>query len=215
MEVVDESAGPAAAGGGGGGGGGGAAAAAAAPPAKTDLSNPDFLSKSKEAAQIANQVLQGVLSQVAAGKDIADLCDFGDALVAQLTGQVHKSKKLEKGVAFPTCVSVNECVGHFSPFKSESRPLADGDVVKMCVARLPPCAACCAAGAPGAAAHAPRPRRPNGAAVSLARSLARLLARSANSTARRFRPLARSLAPTSFPSPARCRAATWACTWTG
>jgi curved DNA binding protein len=182
MEVVEESAGPAAAG--GGGGGGAAAAAAAAPPAKTDLSNPDFLSKSKEAAQIANQVLQGVLSQVAAGKDIADLCDFGDALVAQLTGQVHKSKKLEKGVAFPTCVSVNECVGHFSPFKSESRPLADGDVVKMCVARLPPCAACCAAGAPGAAAHAPRPRRPNGAAVSLARSLARLLARSANSTAR-------------------------------
>ena len=124
--MVDES-GPAAA------GGGAAAPAAAAPPAKTDLSNPDFLSKSKEAAQIANQVLQGVLSQVAAGKDIADLCDFGDALVAQLTGQVHKSKKLEKGVAFPTCVSVNECVGHFSPFKSESRPLADGDVVKMCV----------------------------------------------------------------------------------
>ena len=85
----------------------------------------------REAAAIANQVLQGVLSQIAAGKDVADLCDFGDALIAQLCGQVHKTKKLEKGIAFPTCVSVNECVGHFSPLKSESRVLADGDVVKV------------------------------------------------------------------------------------
>ena len=85
----------------------------------------------REAAAIANQVLQGVLSQIAAGEDVADLCDFGDALIAQLCGQVHKTKKLEKGIAFPTCVSVNECVGHFSPLKSESRVLADGDVVKV------------------------------------------------------------------------------------
>jgi curved DNA binding protein len=154
---IDDASGPAAAGGGG---------AAAAAPAKTDLSNPDFLSKSKEAAQIANQVLQGVLSQVAAGKDIADLCDFGDALVAQLTGQVHKSKKLEKGVAFPTCISVNECVGHFSPFKSESRPLAEGDVVKMCVAARR------RAGARGA----PRLASPRLASPRLASRLARALA---------------------------------------
>lgn len=72
-----------------------------------------------------------MLSQVAVGKDVAELCDFGDALIAQLVGAVHKTKKLEKGVAFPTCVSVNECVGHFSPLKSESRVLAEGDVVKV------------------------------------------------------------------------------------
>jgi curved DNA binding protein len=89
------------------------------------------LSPCREAAAIANQVLQGVLSQLAPGKDVSELCDFGDALIAQLTGQVHKTKKLEKGVAFPTCVSVNECVGQFSPLKSESRVLAEGDVVKV------------------------------------------------------------------------------------
>ena len=125
---VDESSVAGGGGVGGVGGGGGAGAAAAKP---TDLSNADYLSKTKEAAAIANQVLQGVLSQVAPGKDVAELCDFGDALIEQLAGQVHKTKKLEKGVAFPTCVSVNECVGHFSPLKSESKALAEGDVVKV------------------------------------------------------------------------------------
>ena len=120
---------------------GGARAFLAAPTRRSVLTSaprggPPFLRSPpsacrREAAAIANQVLQGVLSQIAAGKDVADLCDFGDALIAQLCGQVHKTKKLEKGIAFPTCVSVNECVGHFSPLKSESRVLADGDVVKV------------------------------------------------------------------------------------
>jgi methionine aminopeptidase len=42
-----------------------------------------------------------------------------------------KSKVTEKGIAFPTCISVNAICGHFSPLKDESRKLEDGDVVKM------------------------------------------------------------------------------------
>jgi len=34
-------------------------------------------------------------------------------------------------VAFPTCVSVNELLGHFSPLKGESRTLKAGDVAKI------------------------------------------------------------------------------------
>lgn len=38
------------------------------------------------------------------------------------------------GIAFPTCVSVNNCICHFSPLKSDpDKELADGDVVKMWV----------------------------------------------------------------------------------
>lgn len=38
------------------------------------------------------------------------------------------------GIAFPTCVSVNNCICHFSPLKSDpDKELADGDVVKMLV----------------------------------------------------------------------------------
>jgi len=42
-----------------------------------------------------------------------------------------KSKKLERGVAFPTCVSVNHVMGHYSPMKDESTTLAEGDVAKI------------------------------------------------------------------------------------
>lgn len=47
--------------------------------------------------------------------------------------QVFKGKKIEKGIAFPTCISTNNCCGHYSPLKEDSSDLKDGDVCKMCV----------------------------------------------------------------------------------
>lgn len=39
---------------------------------------------------------------------------------------------MRKGVAFPTCVSVNHVICHFSPLKSDPDViLSDGDVVKV------------------------------------------------------------------------------------
>lgn len=38
---------------------------------------------------------------------------------------------MEKGIAFPTCISVNNVVGHFSPLKSEDSNLKEGDVAKI------------------------------------------------------------------------------------
>lgn len=38
---------------------------------------------------------------------------------------------MAKGVAFPTCISKNETVGHYSPLKLETEVLKGGDVVKM------------------------------------------------------------------------------------
>jgi hypothetical protein len=48
----------------------------------------------------------------------------------------YKGKKVEKGIAFPTCLSLNNCCGHFSPLKEDSIDLKEGDVVKMCVCSL-------------------------------------------------------------------------------
>lgn len=42
-----------------------------------------------------------------------------------------KSKKLERGIAFPTCVSVNNIFGHFSPLPDETVKLEEGDVAKI------------------------------------------------------------------------------------
>lgn len=39
---------------------------------------------------------------------------------------------MKKGLAFPTCVSVNHCICHFSPLRSEQdQQLNAGDMVKV------------------------------------------------------------------------------------
>lgn len=42
-----------------------------------------------------------------------------------------KAKKLERGIAFPTCISVNHVFGHFSPMSDESQKLDEGDLAKI------------------------------------------------------------------------------------
>ena len=55
-------------------------------------------------------------------------------LVDETVKVFKKEKELKKGVAFPTCLSVNNCICHFSPLVSDTDvELKDGDVVKMCV----------------------------------------------------------------------------------
>ena len=54
-------------------------------------------------------------------------------MIAEKLASVYKGKKVEKGLAFPTCVSLNNCCGHFSPLKEDSIELKAGDVCKMCV----------------------------------------------------------------------------------
>lgn len=58
-------------------------------------------------------------------------CALGDTLIERQCQAVFKSKKIEKGVAFPTCISVNEYVCHYSPLESESRTLEEGDIIKI------------------------------------------------------------------------------------
>lgn len=43
-----------------------------------------------------------------------------------------KEKEIKKGIAFPTSVSVNNCICHFSPTKNDpDHELKEGDVVKI------------------------------------------------------------------------------------
>jgi len=63
------------------------------------------------------------LSLLKAGADIYTVCQTVDALIEseiQKTFNSKKTKNLERGIAFPTCVSVNNVVGHFSPLADES-----------------------------------------------------------------------------------------------
>mmetsp|Transcript_23913 Transcript_23913/g.75785 ORF Transcript_23913/g.75785 Transcript_23913/m.75785 type:complete len:393 (-) Transcript_23913:176-1354(-) len=101
----------------------------------SDLSNPDVTTKYRAAGDIINKALQKVVEACVVDADIATLCEMGDKIMEEEVGKIfnkkEKGRKVEKGIAFPTCVSVNELIGHFSPMKGESRQLKAGDVAKV------------------------------------------------------------------------------------
>jgi methionine aminopeptidase len=101
---------------------------------ETFETSPILLNKYQSAARLSNEALKYVISLCVPGADIAEICSKGDKKIEEDVGKEYSSKKCkvkEKGIAFPTCLSVNEVCGHFSPLKDESKKLADGDLVKM------------------------------------------------------------------------------------
>mmetsp|Transcript_40461 Transcript_40461/g.89906 ORF Transcript_40461/g.89906 Transcript_40461/m.89906 type:complete len:391 (+) Transcript_40461:54-1226(+) len=100
-------------------------------PAELDLSNSDVVTKYKAAAEIANKAIAAVIAEVKDGAKVVDLCNCGDNLINKEVEKIFKGKLIEKGVAFPTCVSVNSTVGHFSPASDDTTTVKDGDIVKI------------------------------------------------------------------------------------
>jgi len=97
-----------------------------------DLSSPEVVDKYKTAAEIANRVMTTLLEAATVGSSIVELCSKGDELIVNETKAVYtKNKKMEKGIAFPTSISVNNMVGHFSPIPPDDTMLQEGDLVKI------------------------------------------------------------------------------------
>ena len=68
------------------------------------------------------------------GADIYAVCEEVDNFIEEeltKTFSNKKSKKLERGIASPCCISVNEICGHFSPLKEDSYALKADDLVKV------------------------------------------------------------------------------------
>lgn len=78
-------------------------------------------------------VLKQVLNKCITGASVREICEFGDKILTEETSKVFKKEKeLKKGIAFPTCISVNNCICHFSPIASEpDLILKDEDMVKV------------------------------------------------------------------------------------
>merc|ERR1711907_344729 len=101
-----------------------------------DISTPEVLAKYRLSAEIANRTLKMLMEQCKVGMKILDLCELGDKTIVEECSKVHNKGKAkveakDKGVAFPTCVSVNEVAGHNSPPTGDETLLADGDLVKI------------------------------------------------------------------------------------
>ncbi|XP_076897071.1 ERBB-3 BINDING PROTEIN 1-like [Bidens hawaiensis] len=98
-----------------------------------DLSSPEVVTKYKLAAEVLNKALQLVLSECKPKAKIVDICEKGDSFIREQTGSMYKNvkKKIERGAAFPTCVSVNNTVCHYSPLASDETVLEEGDILKI------------------------------------------------------------------------------------
>ncbi|KAF7238186.1 Proliferation-associated protein 2G4 [Varanus komodoensis] len=91
------------------------------------------VNKYKMGGEIANRVLRTVVEAAKSGVSVLSLCEKGDVMIMEETGKIFKKEKdMKKGIAFPTSISVNNCVCHFSPLKSDQDYiLKDGDLVKI------------------------------------------------------------------------------------
>lgn len=97
------------------------------------ISDDVVVTKYKMAGDMANRVLRSVLGQCVDGASARAICEHGDKMILDETHKVYKKEKeMKKGIGFPTCISVNNCVCHFSPLLSEpDMTLHDGDMVKI------------------------------------------------------------------------------------
>ncbi|EHB17641.1 Proliferation-associated protein 2G4 [Heterocephalus glaber] len=91
------------------------------------------VTKYKMGGDIANRVLRSLVESSSSGVSVLSLCEKGDAMIMEETGKIFKKEKeMKKGIAFLTSISVNNCVCHFSPLKSDQDYiLKEGDLVKI------------------------------------------------------------------------------------
>ncbi|KAG0219054.1 peptidase M24, structural domain-containing protein [Mortierella sp. GBAus27b] len=98
-----------------------------------NLSDPTVIAKYRLAADIAHDALTKVVARVADGVRVSELCAYGDEVILSYTSKVYNKNSVEKGIAFPTTLSINDCVQYFSPTgeADDDAVLRNGDVVKI------------------------------------------------------------------------------------
>lgn len=99
----------------------------------TTIADDSVLTKYSTASEITNRVLKEIVDKCLPGASSTQICEFGDLRIIEETGKVFKKdKNMKKGSAFPTCLSANHCICHFSPLKSDpDYILKDGDLLKI------------------------------------------------------------------------------------
>ncbi|EPQ27861.1 uncharacterized protein PFL1_04605 [Pseudozyma flocculosa PF-1] len=114
------------------------AAAATAPAEGAETKVENFadvtLTKYKLAGEVSAKAIKTVIAAIKEGATVIDLCQLGDKAVEEGTAAVYKDKKVLKGLAFPTTVSINNIVCNYAPLATDeaaSQALKAGDVVKI------------------------------------------------------------------------------------
>lgn len=101
---------------------------------QTFVEKPDILDKYKAAGVICEAALDLAISLCVDGANATEVCGKVDDFMVEELAKVFsnkKSKKLERGIAFPCCLSVNELCGHVSPLADDTFNLKNEDLVKI------------------------------------------------------------------------------------
>ena len=99
--------------------------------------DPRAFSYLQDAGRIADEVLKFTIEQCKPSSNIYEICQASDNLIKEKLSKIYTKKKFIKGIAFPTCISVNEVCGNFSPLSESSddpheyKTLSEGDVAKI------------------------------------------------------------------------------------
>jgi len=103
--------------------------------AELDLSTPEVVTKYQAAAEITNRALAECIKRCKPGARVVHVCDAVDQFIEEACAKTFnkgpKDKRVEKGPAFPTCLSINNVAAHFSPLEEDEATLAEGDLVKI------------------------------------------------------------------------------------
>nr|CAG4718285.1 unnamed protein product [Naegleria fowleri] len=99
------------------------------------IDNPEVIKKYKLGAEIVNEAIKHIQTLLKPGAKVIELCAAGDAFMEdKIKHAFKKSKGLKKGIAFPTCINVNEIVCHLSPLENTPEAnltLNEGDVLRV------------------------------------------------------------------------------------
>ena len=85
----------------------------------------DVCTKYQEASKIVNLALEGIVAQCLPGAKVLDICEFGHTVIEAQTAKLFTKKVngqvVDRGVAFPVCISVNDIVCNLSPLPTEEQ----------------------------------------------------------------------------------------------
>jgi hypothetical protein len=93
----------------------------------------DVCTKYQEASKIINLALQGIVAQCLPGASIIDISEFGRTVIVSQSAKLFTKKVngqvVDRGVAFPVCISVNDIVCNHAPLESSEERVSSQPIV--------------------------------------------------------------------------------------
>jgi methionine aminopeptidase len=100
----------------------------------TDKISEQDLTKYNASAKICGIVMKEIFSKIKSAEilDTLELNKYGDARIREECEKIYK-RELVKGVAFPTSISLNDCVGNYiyENGRDEYNKIKQGDIIKI------------------------------------------------------------------------------------